>query len=560
MLFGERLLEKGLIGNNDLRRALAMQQEQGGLIGELLMRFGFVREADLYRELAEHLGVPLLAREDWPEEPIAADQLNVDFLVNARAVPVAIDGDSIRLAMAEPQDEFTRKGVAMLLGRRVEPLLAGGAEIEGLIERLYAVEDSEDADGGETGWAGDDDENIEHLRDMASEAPVIRAVNQIINNAVEQGASDIHIEPFEDELIVRNRIDGMLHEQDAPPRRMTAAIISRVKIMGRLNIAERRLPQDGRIQLRAHGKEIDLRVSTVPTLYGESVVMRILDRESIHFDLESMGFSDAVLAEFRETLSLPHGILLVTGPTGSGKTTTLYAALNELNAPHRKIITVEDPVEYQLSGINQIQVSVKAGLSFASALRAIVRQDPDVIMLGEMRDLETAQTAIQSALTGHTVLSTLHTNDAPSAVTRLIDMGVEDYLISSTVNGVLAQRLVRKLCTHCRETHEPSPALTKELRLREFTDGEPLLWKANGCDACNHSGYRGRTVIHEFLRVDDAIRDKIMAHADAGQLMQLARAQGMRTMAEDGLGKALRGVTSLDEVMRVTREAEDAVI
>ncbi len=559
MLFGERLLEKGLIDHNDLRRALAMQQEQGGLIGELLMRFGFVREADLLGELALHLDVPLLKRDEWPTEPIAAEQLNVDFLANARVVPVAIDEQRIRLAMAEPQDEFTRKGIAMRLGRRVEPVLAGATEIESLIERLYAVE-REEPDSAESGWAGDDDENIEHLRDMASEAPVIRAVNQIINNAVEQGASDIHIEPFEDELIVRYRIDGMLHEQDAPPRRMTAAIISRIKIMGRLNIAERRLPQDGRIQLRAHGKEIDLRVSTVPTLYGESVVMRILDRESIHFDLETMGFSDEVLARFRETLALPHGILLVTGPTGSGKTTTLYAALNELNAPHRKIITVEDPVEYQLSGINQIQVSVKAGLNFASALRAIVRQDPDVIMLGEMRDLETARTAIQSALTGHTVLSTLHTNDAPSAVTRLIDMGVEDYLISSTVNGVLAQRLVRKLCPHCRESYQPPAGLVAELRLRELAGGEALLWRADGCGECNHTGYRGRTVIHEFLRIDDAIRDRIMAQADAGQLAQLARARGMRTMAEDGLSKALRGVTSLEEVMRVTREAEDAVV
>ncbi len=559
MLFGERLLEKGLIDHNDLRRALAMQQEQGGLIGELLMRFGFVREADLLGELALHLDVPLLKRDEWPTEPIAAEQLNVDFLANARVVPVAIDEQRIRLAMAEPQDEFTRKGIAMRLGRPVEPVLAGATEIEGLIERLYAVE-REEPDSAESGWAGDDDENIEHLRDMASEAPVIRAVNQIINNAVEQGASDIHIEPFEDELIVRYRIDGMLHEQDAPPRRMTAAIISRIKIMGRLNIAERRLPQDGRIQLRAHGKEIDLRVSTVPTLYGESVVMRILDRESIHFDLETMGFSDEVLARFRETLALPHGILLVTGPTGSGKTTTLYAALNELNAPHRKIITVEDPVEYQLSGINQIQVSVKAGLNFASALRAIVRQDPDVIMLGEMRDLETARTAIQSALTGHTVLSTLHTNDAPSAVTRLIDMGVEDYLISSTVNGVLAQRLVRKLCPHCRESYQPPAGLVAELRLRELAGGEALLWRADGCGECNHTGYRGRTVIHEFLRIDDAIRDRIMAQADAGQLAQLARARGMRTMAEDGLSKALRGVTSLEEVMRVTREAEDAVV
>jgi general secretion pathway protein E len=350
-------------------------------------------------------------------------------------------------------------------------------------------------------------------------------------------------------------VDGVMREVESPPARLSAAVISRVKIMARLNIAERRLPQDGRIQLRVQGKEIDLRVSTVPTLYGESVVMRILDKASVVLSFELLGFSPDMLARFVEVLELPHGVLLVTGPTGSGKTTTLYTALQQLNTPERKILTVEDPVEYQLDGVNQIQIKPQIDLTFANALRAIVRQDPDIIMIGEMRDLETAGIAVQSALTGHLVLSTLHTNDAASSVTRLLDIGVEDYLLTATINGILAQRLVRMLCTHCRQPYPALPEMVEQLRLNRFTDAQPVqLFKAIGCDHCGGVGYLGRMAIMEFLVMSDDIRRLLLKHADAGDIQRLAQQQGMDTMYEDGLRKAVAGLTTVEEVLRVTQE------
>ena len=403
---------------------------------------------------------------------------------------------------------------------------------------------------------GEDD--VEHLRDLASEAPVIRLVNLIIQRAVEARASDIHIEPFENRLKVRYRIDGVLQEVEAPPSRSTAAVISRIKIMAKLNIAERRLPQDGRIMIRVQGKELDLRVSTIPTVYGESVVMRLLDRETVVLDFWELGFTDHVLKPFLEVLHMPHGIILVTGPTGSGKTTTLYTGLQKLNAPVRKIITVEDPVEYQLEGINQIQVKHSIGLTFAGALRSIVRQDPDVIMIGEMRDLETARIAIQSALTGHVVLSTVHTNDAAGGITRLLDMGVEDYLMTSTVNGILAQRLVRKICMSCREPYEALPEMVKELNLNKLVKGRKkkiTLYHPKGCEECSHTGYRGRMGIFEFLIVSDPIRRLILQHADSTQVFEQAQKEGMRIMYEDGLVKCLEGGTTVEEILRVTQEA-----
>ncbi len=399
------------------------------------------------------------------------------------------------------------------------------------------------------------EDDIEHLRDLASEAPVIRLVNLVIQRAVEQRASDIHIEPFENRLKVRYRIDGVLQEVESPPAASTAAVISRVKIMAKLNIAERRLPQDGRIMLRVQGKELDLRVSTVPTSWGESVVMRILDRESIVFDFHTLGFTDEFLPQFMKVLELPHGILLVTGPTGSGKTTTLYTALSRLNTPDVKIITVEDPVEYQIEGINQIQAKPQIGLDFSHALRSIVRQDPDIIMIGEMRDLETAKIAIQSALTGHLVLSTLHTNNAAGAVTRMLDMGVEDYLLTSTVNGVLAQRLVRRLESTHAERYEALPEVVEEFGLRRFQpDGKVQLYKPVA-SPITPTGYLGRTTIMEFLVMSDPLRRLVMQHADMGKIEELARSEGMRTMYEDGLVKALGGTTTIEEVLRVTSES-----
>ncbi|MGZ5076574.1 MAG: GspE/PulE family protein, partial [Methylobacter sp.] len=372
---------------------------------------------------------------------------------------------------------------------------------------------------------------------------------------IETRASDIHIEPFEQSLKVRLRVDGVLKDIEAPSVKSTAAVISRIKIMAKLNIAERRLPQDGRIKVQMLGKELDLRVSTIPTMYGESVVIRLLDKETTVLDFEMLGFSGKHLQQFIDVLSMPHGIILITGPTGSGKSTTMYAALKQLNTSERKIITVEDPVEYQMEGVNQIQAKPQIGLTFASALRSIVRQDPDVIMIGEMRDLETARIAVQSALTGHLVLSTLHTNDAAGGVTRLLDMGLEEYLLTSTVNGILAQRLVRKLCPDCKEPFTPAPDFIEGMKLRRFApSGDIILYKPVGCPSCGGLGYRGRLAIIEFLQMTDPLRKLIMAHEEAGAIQKLAIEEGMTTMYENGLVKALQGITTLEEVLRVTSE------
>ena len=421
-------------------------------------------------------------------------------------------------------------------------------------------------------------DSIEQLRNLAAEAPIVRLVNLIINRAMTLRASDIHIEPFENRLKVRYRIDGVLQEGEAPPVHSAAAVISRIKIMAKLNIAERRLPQDGRIQIRAQGKPVDMRVSTVPTLYGESMVLRILDRDQVALDMDALGFDAAGKQRLETLLAQPHGIILVTGPTGSGKTTTLYAALQTLNTPEKKILTVEDPVEYQLEGINQIQVKPQIGLDFAGALRSILRQDPDIIMIGEMRDLETARIAVQSALTGHLVFSTLHTNDAGSSVTRLLDMGVEDYLLTSTLNGILAQRLVRTVCSECREPDVPSPALLDELQRwlaarDSFDPGYDLLaalnndvspgqyrrgselvfYRANGCKSCSWTGYHGRTVISELLILSDPVRRLILSRADGREIQDAAINAGMDSMKIDGLRKALQGLTAIEEVARVTQ-------
>jgi general secretion pathway protein E len=407
-------------------------------------------------------------------------------------------------------------------------------------------------------FGSDEDVNeadVEHLKDLASEAPVIRMVNLIMQRAVEMRASDIHVEPFEQVLKVRFRVDGVLREVESPPVRSTAAVISRIKIMAKLNIAERRLPQDGRIKLQVQGKELDLRVSTVPTMHGESVVIRLLHKESIKFDFGSLGFEGEALNRFLGVLEQPHGIILITGPTGSGKSTSLYTALHKINTPDRKIITVEDPVEYQLEGVNQIQTKPQIGLTFAAALRSIVRQDPDVIMIGEMRDIETARIAVQSALTGHLVLSTLHTNDAAGGVTRLLDMGLEDYLIASTVNGILGQRLVRRLCPHCRESFEPMPEVAAELKLWNFSDArEVLLYRPKGCEACDGTGYRGRLAISELLVMTDDIRRLVMTNAPARKIEDQALLEGMETMYDDGIRKAVRGLTTVEEVIRVTSD------
>lgn len=552
----EHLIVRGRLRENDHAKALKLHDESGGNLLRLLIRLGLVSERDVAESVAELMDIELLSVADYPEVPPPDVDLPMRFMKEHHLVPLAMNGEAVRVAMSDPYDDFCVRAVQMATGRKVKPVVGVESEIDDAIERYYGggrsamgqiVENlSDDAAANE--------DDVAHLRDLASEAPVIRLVNLIMQRAVEARASDIHIEPFENRLKVRYRIDGVLQEVEAPPASSTAAVISRVKIMAKLNIAERRLPQDGRIMLRVQGKELDLRVSTVPTSYGESVVMRILDRQSVVLNFDKLGFREPALSRFLTELNKPHGIILVTGPTGSGKTTTLYTALQRINTPERKIITVEDPVEYQLEGVNQIQVKPSIGLDFAGALRSIVRQDPDVIMIGEMRDLETAKIAIQSALTGHLVLSTIHTNDAAGGITRMLDMGVDDFLLTSTVNGILAQRLVRRLDQESREPYHALPEAVEETGLRKITDDDPVtLYKPVPSDRTG-TGYLGRSAIMEFLTMSDPIRRMVMQHADAGEIENQARKEGMSTMYEDGLAKALTGETTVEEVLRVTQQ------
>jgi general secretion pathway protein E len=544
MRLGEILIERKLISDEDLERALELQKERGDKIGKTLVDMGFVAMRDVLAALADQLGVPLVAIEGPPSVSTETEALSPRFLRQSRCLPVGRDDHTVTLAMADPLDVETIAAVRNCTGLKISTVLAAEQEILDAIDKYYGQ-----SARGETDLLADGSEaseDLEHLRDMASEAPVIRQVNAIIAQAVEKRASDIHLEPFEKEFRIRYRVDGILYNQDPPPREMKAAMISRVKLMAKLNIAERRLPQDGRIKIKTLGREVDLRVSTLPTLYGESVVMRLLDRSAGDFyDLGRLGFDKHMFSRMEHFTSMPHGIFLVTGPTGSGKSTTLYSALKRINLSDKKIITIEDPVEYQMDGINQIHVNTQIGLTFASGLRHIVRQDPDVIMVGEIRDRETADIAIRSSLTGHFVYSTLHTNDAPSAVTRLTDMGVENYLISSSLVAVLAQRLVRLICDRCK-----APDGT-----RIAPDGETVpCFRGRGCETCFGSGYTGRVGIFELMELNDEIRKQIMRGDDALAITAVARRNGMRSLREDGWLKISRGLTTPDEVMRVTQE------
>jgi general secretion pathway protein E len=559
--FGEILVERGRLDAESLLQAQRLQQDEPGTqLSELLLRLGAVTATDIAQALAAELKLPLMATADYPEFPVLEEKVSTRFLRETRTLPVAEDERSVVVAMVDPNDAFAAEAFRVLTGRAVAVRVAARDDFEAAFERLYGsgktamgqiVEDIESVE------VQDFDGDVQHLKDLASEAPVIRLVGLVIRRALETRASDIHIEPFENRLIVRYRVDGVMHEVESPPRRLSAAVISRVKIMANLDIAERRLPQDGRIKLRIQGKEIDLRVSTVPTMHGESVVMRILDKGGVPLDFASLGFEPDLLAKFNAVLLRPHGILLVTGPTGSGKTTTLYTALSKLNQPDVKILTVEDPVEYQMEGINQIQVKPQIDLTFANALRSIVRQDPDVIMIGEIRDLETAQIAVQSALTGHLVLSTLHTNDAASTVNRLLDMGMKDYLLTSTVIGIQAQRLVRTLCRECRRAYRVVPEVAAQTGLGRLVEAgsEVTVYAPVGCEACAHTGFIGRVAIMEIMPMSDGIRSLVMQHANSGEIQKQAAAEGMMTMYEHGLRKVLAGTTTLEEVLRVTREA-----
>jgi general secretion pathway protein E len=549
---GDQLVRDGKLAPAQLDRARRVQSESGERLAALLVQLGFVAERDLARTLADSLGLPLAEAGALGDPADLLDRVSIDFLARSQAIPMAEDQDGVDVALADPEDSYTVQALQLALGKPVRPQVATGTDIQAALAHLRGADAQPVSDSEQTVEANLDD--VEHLRDLASEAPVIRLVNQLIARALELHASDIHIEPFEDNLTVRYRVDGVLRDVPAPPATSAAAVISRIKVLANLNIAERRLPQDGRIKLRIEGREVDMRISTLPTLHGESVVLRLLDQGDVPLDFTQLGFEGDTLNRFQALLGRPQGIVLVTGPTGSGKTTTLYAALESLNTPEKKILTVEDPVEYQLKGINQIQVKPAIDLTFANALRAILRQDPDIIMIGEMRDRETAAIAVQSALTGHKVFSTLHTNDAPSSVTRLLDMGVEDYLLTSTLDGIVAQRLVRKLCPHCRSSYQPEPEWVRETGLDRIAGSANItLYQANGCPHCDHSGYRGRAAILELLVMSEPVRRAILEQGDADSIRAAALAHGMVPMRDDGLRKCLAGLTTVAEVERVSQ-------
>jgi len=552
---GAYLASRGLVEPKGIERARRVAGESGGRFDAVLTQLGLLSDKGLAEAFAALLGIGRAEAGDYPEAAVLPERLRAKFLRKARVLPLGCDEACVILAMADPRDGFTIAAVAAAAGRRVEIRVGLPIDIEAGLARLYSGGETiaaRAASGADSGQPFEED--ADRLKDMASEAPVVRLVNQIIARAVETKASDIHLEPFEDRLRVRYRYDGVLHEMESPPQGWDAAIVSRVKIMARLDIAERRLPQDGRIKLAVRGHDIDFRVSTIPCFHGETVVLRVLDRSAVVLDFDALGLDGGLRRGLEGLLEAPNGIILVTGPTGSGKTTTLYTALKHLNSVRRKIVTVEDPIEYQLAGITQIQVKPQIGLNFATLLRSILRQDPDVVMIGEIRDVETAQIAVQAALTGHLVLSTLHTNSAAAAVTRLRDMGVEDYLLAATLGGVLAQRLVRVLCPACKIPVEAPPELVAKLGLDRLAgSAKVVLHEEVGCPQCRGTGFQGRKAIGELLVPDTEIQRFILSEGDQGAIDQAARRAGMRPMQEAGLAEVLAGNTTLRELARSIR-------
>ncbi len=542
------LAARGLLTTEALARAELVRRESGEQLDTVLTRLGLMSEQALARAMADAHGLEILAPTAFPTTAIAPGDLSAAFLHDVRALPVALDGDVVVVAVANPFDGFVAPAFEHALGRHVRRVVATSGDIESALDRLYDRSSVEEDLAPEL-----DEDDVERLKDLVSDAPVIRAVNRLIAQASDEKASDIHIEPTEDSLVVRFRVDGMLREAVRLPPAMRAPLVSRIKVMADLNIAERRLPQDGRMRLAVRGQEIDLRVATAPSIHGESVVLRILDRSQLALDFGSLGFDDALSTAVRETIARPYGIMLVTGPTGSGKTTTLYAALSELNNVKSKLLTIEDPIEYRLPGIVQTQVNPAISFTFASALRSFLRQDPDVIMVGEIRDTETAQIAVQAALTGHMILSTLHTNTAAGAVTRLLDMGVEPFLLSSVLSGVLAQRLVRRLCAACRVPFTPDAEILTTIGAP--TDLDKLHFhRAVGCPKCRGTGYSGRVALLEFLPIDPRVAKLILHRADTREIAAAAEGH-MRTLRDDGVIKAAAGLTTIEEVLRVAVES-----
>jgi general secretion pathway protein E len=557
--FAAFLVREGLVESSAIARARRAADAAQERLDSVLVKLGLISETDMCSAYAAYCGLPVVQAGDIPLQPILAERLKLPFLKASRTLPIVRRETSILLAAVDPFDEETQRAIGYLLGVKVDLAVIAPADIEKAFRKLYRDESSDpqpEEQGGPARTFADGNEiDVERLRDIANEAPIIRLVNQIIAGAVERGASDIHIEPGRDAVAVRFRLDGFLQQERLVTSTLRSALTTRIKIMARLDIAERRLPQDGRLKTAVRGTEIDVRVATLPTAFGESVVMRILDRSRVELDFAKLGLDGRLQDDLRRLMALPNGIVLVTGPTGSGKTTTLYTALSELNRPELKLFSVEDPIEYQLNGISQIQIQPQIGLDFPSALRSILRQDPDIIMIGEIRDLETARIAVQASLTGHLVFSTLHTNSAIAAVTRLIDIGIERYLLASTLSGVMAQRLVRKLCPHCAR-----PAVRRGRLIGSWAIPDGLetdfsgAREAVGCEACHGTGYLGRTGIAELLVIDDDMREAIgRRDEDQKALMSLARRSGFQSLYENGLLRVAQGQTTIEEVLRVSR-------
>jgi type IV pilus assembly protein PilB len=563
---GELLIKEGLITSSQLEKAISAQRQEGGRLGEILVKLGFVKEEQVISLLGEQLGIPYFTLGTGMLKP-AVDQnleqlIPQDFAIKNSVLPLSRTLRSLTVAMADPLDLILIDNLKKLSGYEINPIIATKSDINKTIEEFYgkstmlkeAVEASYDittVTGLEDGELADQELSLDKLVARAEEAPVVKLVDLIIRQAIDERASDIHIEPFKERICLRYRIDGRLYEIPPPARHLHLPIISRIKILAKLDIAEKRLPQDGAFLVKIEDRVIDLRTSTLPTIYGEKVVLRILDRSTVVLDLNRLGFDAKQLEHIRKAIISPFGLVFLTGPTGSGKTTTLYAILNEIKSPTKNILTIEDPVEYKLDGINQVQVKPEIGLTFAAALRSFLRQDPNVMLVGEVRDLETAQICIRSALTGHLVLSTLHTNDAPTAISRLIDIGIESYLLGPSLRIIVAQRLIRKLCPDCKEAYEPTPEQLKSIKLKT-----ELVYKSKGCAKCSQLGYKDRTCISEVMVVNDEIQDLINQRAPSQKIREAAKQAGMQTLFESGIKKAESGITSLEEVFSTTLGAD----
>ncbi len=563
---GQVLIEQGLITKIQLEQALEEKKQSGEPLRQILIKLGFVSSEAINSFFENEIGILKVSLKERKIEASVLKLIPEEMCRKFDVVPLSNKDGILTLGMVNPLDIVTIDRVRMMFQCEVEPVLVSEKELQDFFSKFFALEDLVDLDEGEVSQEAEKIEiaekkekeeeiDVSKLHDMAEEVPVIKLVNLIVTKAVNESASDIHIEPRADNLRIRLRIDGVLHPTPSPPKRLHSAIVSRIKILGGMDIAERRIPQDGRYGIKIKGRDVDLRVSTIPSIYGEKVVMRLLDTTTVLPGLVQLGFYPGELKRYNELITKPWGILLVTGPTGSGKTTTLYASLNTIKSVEKNIIPIEDPVEYRMDEINQIQVNVKAGLTFANGLRAILRQDPDIVMVGEIRDKETAEIAIQAALTGHLVLSTIHTNDASSTFTRLIDMGIEPFLVTSTILGIIAQRLVRRICSHCKADYEPSKDIMEGIA--DLKDKK--LFKGRGCDNCRNTGYSGRMAIFELLVPNTEIRSLVLAKRSSDEIKKAAKGFGMISLFEDGIRKVIDGHSTLEEVLRVSREEETSI-